>query len=319
MTDTWKSVAISFYGLCNPNLLYTQKHQSFHYFIEDHDRRYVLSSSSQETNRLPKTYQFDIISFLISQNYEFTTLPIQTTQGEFCLVYEDQWWVLKQFGISDRSPNWESEELVKKAARGSAMLHELGKDYKDKIREISQVKLAPFYWSSIEWAKQINQIAKGFHWSNLSTTDTKLIVTAIDFIEDNLSEIELQINLHKLQSITHQDYRPANIRVLQGEILEVWDFDLARIDCSLYDLAFSCLQFGGRECLFPNISLVLADSFITEYLAVRGLEFLRFQYQYILKWFLTVAVLKRLLMNWHITDRINLLERINNTPKLWTR
>ena len=68
-------------------------------------------------------------------------------------------------------------------------------------------------------------------------------------------------------SITHQDYRPANLRIWESKLATVWDFDMAVIDYSLYDVAFASLQFGGRECLFPEVSLDLAKQFVEAYIA----------------------------------------------------
>ena len=111
-------------------------------------------------------------------------------------------------------------------------------------------------------------------------------------------------------AITHQDYRPANLRIWESKIATVWDFDMAVIDYSLYDVVFASLQFGGRECLFPEASLDLAKQFIETYIAATDKPE-PIEEDGVLRWFLTVAVLRRLLLNYHIPERMELLRKIS--------
>ena len=70
----------------------------------------------------------------------------------------------------------------------------------------------------------------------------------------------------------------------------MWDFDLAVIDYSLYDVAFAALQFGGRECLFPDTSLELGTLFVQEYVNATDRPE-PFSEDEVFRWFLAVVVL----------------------------
>jgi len=118
-----------------------------------------------------------------------------------------------------------------------------------------------------------------------------------------------EVGRRGLVGLTHQDVRPVNCRVAGGVVVELWDWDLARLDCVLYDLAFSCLQFGP-ECLFPDVSLTLAQVFINAYTHAQQHPDLEQSIAELLPWFLRLVVLKRLLLNWHIPARLQLLDQV---------
>ena len=142
-----------------------------------------------------------------------------------------------------------------------------------------------------------------------SIRNAEINKSQLRFVQSNATAVKALCDEWEMRSITHQDYRPANLRIWESKIATVWDFDMAVIDYSLYDVAFASLQFGGRECLFPEVSLDLAKQFVETYIATTDKPE-PIGEDGVLRWFLTVAVLRRLLLNYHIPERIELLRRI---------
>ncbi|MGH6672431.1 MAG: phosphotransferase [Xanthobacteraceae bacterium] len=117
--------------------------------------------------------------------------------------------------------------------------------------------------------------------------------------------------------LSHQDFRPANICTNGKHITAVLDWDMARPDCPLYDVAFASLQFGGRECLFDDISLDLAHLFLRTYVRHAGLQPWLLAHPEIMSWIYRVTILKRLLHNWHVANRTRLLRRLEAVLPGW--
>jgi len=224
--------------------------------------------------------------------------------------------VLKPF--SEQTPtDWSDPTMVAEAARLLAAMHAAADRTPREGFAFAEGALHPFHWDSLSWAGQMDRIWQArFQKDAISPQDLAYLESVVARVALGQPAVERLAAGNRLRwTLTHQDFRPANICCREGRIAEVWDWDLARIDLALYDVAFAALQFGGRECLFSDVSLVLADTFICTYLECRADDAAAMAK--VLPWFLEMCVLKRILMNWHVVDRIRLLRKIDAMTWSW--
>ena len=310
MDNRWNDIATAAYGLTDLRLTESRAHFSNHFFIESSQGQFVLSCSPFQADRMIKSYQFQLMEVLKYNGFRQVSLPVQTLGGSYCYWGGEDWWVLNPYMPSDEHPPWDSRDLIAEAAQTLAALHSAGRRYGDELRaESAREDLGWYYVPSTRWSELSAKIAGPFRWSELSEDDAAFLRSQFLFIKSNASAVKSLCDERGMMSITHQDYRPANLRIWESKIATVWDFDMAVIDYSLYDVAFASLQFGGRECLFPEASLDLAKQFVEAYIAATDKPE-PIGKDGVLRWFLTVAVLRRLLLNYHIPERMELLRKI---------
>lgn len=313
--DDWQVVATAHFDLAAPRLWDQRRHHSHHYFLQTDGRRLVLSRAPVEPHRPPFDYQFMILRALLAAGFGKARLPLPARDGALYVCHNDCWWTLRPYGPSDPNPPWASAALVRQAARTLASLHQAAAVAR-ALPDLDAHALDPFHWTSAEFISGLDQILDRFHWYQLDPGQRRRLQRSVRQLVDAAPGVLAAARRRGLVGVTHQDLRPVNCRVVGGAVVEVWDWDLARLDCVLYDLAFSCLQFGGRECLFPDTSLALAQVFIDEYVHTRRQPGLEGDVAALLPWFLRLVVLKRLLLNWHIPDRLRLLDQVEQWKPL---
>lgn len=310
MDNRWKDIATAAYGLTGLRLAEFRAHFSSHFFLESSQGQFVLSCSRFQADRMVKSYQFRLMEVLKYNGFDRISLPVQTLDGSYCYWGGEDWWVLNPYMPSDANLPWDSHDLITDAAQTLAELHSAGRKYRDELRaESDREDLGWYYLPSTRWAESSEQISGGFRWNELSEDDTVFLRSQLRFVQSNASSVKSLCDEWEVLSITHQDYRPCNLRIWESKIANVWDFDMAVIDYSLYDVAFASLQYGGREGLFPEVSLDLGRQFVETYTAATDKPEPIWE-DGVLRWFLTVVVLRRLLLNYHISERMALLRKV---------
>ncbi len=308
--DEWLTVASEVYGLTSPMLSEVRDHHSRHFFLGAEEGRYVLSRSRVQPDRMAKSYQFDLIRTLRSNGFRRASLPVRTKIGSYCHLRRSSWWVLKRYTGCDSSASSSTPAAVAEAARVLAELHRCGSGFPERLsQESDRDDLGAYYLPLIRWPDWSEDIASGFHWHELDGSNSSFVRSQLELVQRETADIRSWCAAACALSITHQDYRPANLCFADETVREVWDFDMAVIDCCVSDVAFAALQFGGRECLFPDASLELAGRFIREYIAASGIMDLQRESK-ILRWFFAVTILRRLLLNYHAAERIELLRLV---------
>jgi hypothetical protein len=219
------------------------------------------------------------------------------------------YWQLVDFIDADDA-KWTDPELIRDSARRLAEFHTVSASLRVKF-PLAQYDLASFEWSMHEWNKSLDGQVKTFirsgkydeesvrHVKTFAARHQVLAADCIDLVET-----------HELFGLTHQDYRPANLCVVDGTVKYIWDWDLARNDVVLYDVAFAALQFGAREVVFPNFRPDLAMVFVAEYASTRNLSSSDEPFRRILSWCFGAVVLKRLLNGWHVESRRQVLSEL---------
>jgi homoserine kinase type II len=305
------------YGLDAVEILDRLQHRSVHFVLRtDGGEKLLLSSIEADATRIPFAVQFAILRALAGAGWTYAREPVPTRRGAPFHSEGGRHWVLKPF--SEQAPtDWSDAAMVVEAAKVLAAMHAAAGRIPREGFAFAEGSLHPFHWDSLSWAGQIDRIWQvHFHKDAVSAQDLAYLEGVVARVARGRAAVAgLAAGNRAMWTVTHQDFRLANICCRDGRIVEVWDWDLARIDLALYDVAFAALQFGGRECLFSDVYLSLADTFICTYLECRADDAAAMANA--LPWFLEMCILKRALMNWHVADRIRLLRKIEAMTWSW--
>jgi hypothetical protein len=313
----WFNVLANAFGLNDLRLTRQRKHHSLHYFVCNDQSRYVLSKTRRDPTAIPKPYQYELIRQLHRNGFNQVSLPVESTDGQYTVPGDDSWWTLSNYRSTRRAFAWDLNDSVVAAAHLLVRIHRCGVVSQIDANDLDDETVRPLFWSSFRFARRLEDVAKSFQWWRLDSGDQQLVRAAIQFVVSQCDAVHSWCQSNNMWCITHNDFRPANIRTSPSGLAEVWDWDLSRIDCAMVDVAFASLQFCGRECLFPNISLEAAENFVRFYLLYMELPVCR-RWSLTMKWFMVLVVLKRMLHNWHIYDRLELLEKIADDSFLQT-
>ncbi|MQA95563.1 MAG: phosphotransferase [Streptosporangiales bacterium] len=313
MNDLWQKVLADHYGRPETELMARLTCYSRHYFVTAQDGGHVLSRTVPEPRRLPYELQFGIVRGLLRRGVRTVQPPVLTTAGEPYVVTADgHRWCLRAYTPNDHIASWFLPDRIESAARHLAGLHRAGAGSwwtEQGLPDIDPATVDPFHWETGEVLDRLPWLLARAARSGITADALARVTAAARALSDERDQLDLAHRLG-LYGLAHEDYRPDNLLVRNGKVVRILDWDLARRDHQLYDLAFAALQFGGRQCLRPSTSLVLADQFIDAYLKARELPGLRTEHPRLIDWMLRFAVVKRLFTNGITEERLRLLHRL---------
>jgi hypothetical protein len=323
MEHDWDVVAEEHFGLPGCTLVDEFRHQKQHYVLRRNGERYVLSTAPFCERRLPLIWQCRLVEALAAAGFWQARVPYPTVGGRPYATHGDRWWILHWYVLSDDEVDWSSIPLVEAAARTLADLHEAALRARSNLHlpAIDPGGLDPFHWSVPEVVDHLDELAARLDWELLSPADAGHLTEAIARLGAEADEVIPAAADHGLVGITHQDFRPSNLRVFKGRIRELLDWDLARIDHTLYDVAVACLQFMGRECLYPRAPtdpvppVEPTAAFVHAYLAARTARHeTRRTMAALLPWYIRYAIIKRILVGNSPRERLALLRQVDPSP-----
>lgn len=311
MIRSWRRILREHYGIAEASPWDQRTCFSRHLFLATPRGNFVLSRARKDPWRLPFALQFRIMHGLRSDGLRVVAPPMPTADGGWFVEAGQFYWYLRAYTADDPVSSWFLAPLVTDAARRLAELHETGADpwwERNGLPVIEAGAIEPYQWSVTDVVDRMEDLVAGYRPQGrdegplLRRSVTRLLAGAPDALATARGL--------GLVGLTHEDYRPDNLLVRHGRIVSVLDWDRARHDHQLYDVAFAALQFGGRQCLRPSAILGLADHFIQAYLAARGMSGLRLRHPSLIPWMLRFAVTKRLLAGDAGEDRTELLQRL---------
>lgn len=307
---TWQSILPEHYGIEDGELVGEISSHNLHYRISSKvtGGQLLLSRRSIPGGAARFRFTQALLNDLQSQ-LETLQRSRRTNQGLSYVAGSGHYWQLVDFIDADGA-NWTDPELIRDSARRLAEFHTASATLPTNF-PLAQNDLASFEWSMHEWNKSLDGYVKSFIRSGKYDEETVRDVRNFAGRHQALAAdcVDL-VEMQGLFGLTHQDYRPANLCVVDGAVKYIWDWDLARNDVILYDVAFAALQFGDREVVFPNFRPDLAMMFVAEYASARNLSSTDERFGRILSWCFGAVVLKRLLNGWHVESRRQVLREL---------
>jgi Ser/Thr protein kinase RdoA (MazF antagonist) len=319
MQHDWVQVAERHYNLRACALVEHLKHHKDHYVLRAGGERYVLSTAAIDPRRPPHAWHFVAMQALNAAGFWQVRLPCPTLDGRPYAVHDGNWWMLRWYGMSDESPDWAAPPLITDAARTLAALHDAAERIRSHLPPppLPPDALDPYHWNVPEVVERVAALERRAA-ARFDREERSELRAALDRLACEAPRTLTGSEALGLVGLTHQDFRPANLRVLRGRIRELLDWDLVRVDHSLYDLAFGCLQFLGRERLLPAPDLdggaVRALGFVAGYAAAREAAGLRSAIPPLLPWYLRYTILKRTLISVNGRERLLLLRQVERSP-----
>lgn len=235
--------------------------------------------------------------------------PRPTQAGLDYVMRGRHYWQLVDF-VDTTDVDWTELHLIRESARRLAEFHNVAATLRARF-PLAQRDLKSFEWCMHEWHRSIDGHVKTLIRSGTYDDDTSRQIKHFASRHQAMAAKCIDIvETEELFGFTHQDYRPANLCVVNDTIKYIWDWDLARTDVVLYDVAFAALQFGAREVVYPDFRPDLARTFIAEYANARGIAANNNAFTRVLSWCFIAVVLKRLLNGWHVESRRQVLNEL---------
>ncbi|MGK5554640.1 phosphotransferase enzyme family protein [Actinomadura kijaniata] len=264
--------------------------------------------------------QFGIMRALGEAGIGSVHPPVPAGSGAPYVVDGDDYWYLRAFTPHDGSEIWHGEgvgEVIADAARTLANLHQAG-----AACDVPPVGPAearhPLNWSVTSVMANFDAVQAGFDLGQVNASEREELSERVRRLREEADRALAAAEDVKLVGLTHGDYRPANVLVRDGRVVNVLDWERARHDHHLHDAAFAALQFMvGCPCscgrrLGPGAT----RDFLRRYLTERGVDPLE-----TVPWMLRFVVLRRLLLNGRTAERLQLLRQLDRAeltdPRQW--
>lgn len=312
---TWSDIASREYGLPDAQLVRKRSSFSLHYFLTvESGTGFILSRVPRDPRRLPFYQQFRVIDALYGSGLREVRPTRRTRDDEAYVSAQDHYWYMREFVAVDELTDWLAPSMIERAARILAVVHTIGTD-----RWIGRVdlpatdpgRLDPYFWPLDTSVEKLDDLVAAFDWLEFDISDEIYLRQKLTWLAEEAHDFLAAAATFGLTGLIHADLRPDNILVRHGHIAQIVDWDCARRDHQLVDVAYAALQFGGRQCLSSSAHLSSARVFTDAYLQHRGLADRAAEIVPLVEWAQQFIVMKRLLLSGRSHDRLRLLRRLD--------
>ncbi|MBO2450850.1 phosphotransferase [Actinomadura barringtoniae] len=304
VTGDWSRILREHYDIRWSARTALSKHHGEHHFIRTLRQRYVLSSYAPSVKVPPFRKQFEIIRALQEAGFSLVHSPVDTVDGEPVVEGGERggYWLLRNFTRHDGYAPWHCIDVVADAARTLASLHQAGEDCTAPVVGPEEAEHA-LNWSVTTVVDNFDVVLSGFQHEQLAAGERDEIRRAVDMLLLGADKVLWASEEAGLTGLTHGDYRPANVLVRKGVVVNVIDWERARHDHHLQDAVFAALQFMvSCPCSCQKSGrLELARRFMDVYLKARAID-----QPEVVAWMFRFVVLRRLLLNGRTEERLRL-------------
>jgi hypothetical protein len=264
----WRRIAATHYGHTMASLEVARRCYSMHYlYITDDGCRYVLSKVRKDERRIPFSTQFELVQRL-SASLD-TVKEVVLTDGHRSWVdTRRHHWFVRRRSESAVLAGEPGSDLIVQAAQVLGRVHTaVGDPWAEGgvPSAFGADHLDPYYWSSVDVIDRLDVLLSGRRLGRLPKADADLVRQ----VAKSLSGLRPWDALGPF-GLTHQDYRPENILVSEGRIVEVIDWDRARPDHQVFDAVLASVQFGSSAD--GGFDWLRSQRFVQAYLQDRSLS-----------------------------------------------
>jgi Ser/Thr protein kinase RdoA (MazF antagonist) len=262
----WRCIPALVYGQRSPVLEEVFQCYSLHFRYWEGRTRYVLSRVRKDPRRIPFSTQFELLDMLGGRLPEVCRPLSRPGQSQAWFdTFRHHWFVRTYTDHTPIAGNCEYA-LISHAAGMLARVHDAaGALWTDRCPErFDPDRLDPYYWSAWDVVERMPELLARSGLGCLPKAGADLVRA----VGCDLTWCEDWARLGPV-GVTHQDFRPENVLVREGRIVEVIDWDRARPDYQVFDAILAGLQFarcGG------GTGLHCARDFVQIYLQARALD-----------------------------------------------
>jgi Ser/Thr protein kinase RdoA (MazF antagonist) len=233
------------------------------YIITDAEgQKFVLNGESTLRTFADIEQEFFAVDTLLDRGFTLAVPLLPADDGKPCYLDDGRYWTLRPYCEGDRPFNWRhidwGEKHCAEAGRALAMLHCSGDGA--NLGQLTIKRLKP----TIEWEKAcLDRIRYVFARAsefgvmpgyNLTVASAEAIVGRLQGRLEQVAEVQTMIeewlrahgSKYAWRALLHGDFHPGNLVFKNDRIKAVIDWDYARLDDPLFDLAYARLMFCGR-------------------------------------------------------------------------
>lgn len=246
---------LAVYGLVGKNIKIVENTNGFAnktYIISIEKNKFVLRKSNPNTKYNHIKLEVSLLNYLHKQNFNLTPQVLLNIDGQNITKFNNSFFILQTFVSGETRASWNDlTKLNTKMFRSFfATVANFSKvaegfDFKHSITN------KPVWYYVKNAHKILNDSLKAvadsdikkYLITNKTNIDDFIIKTRKEFLEAKYDSLPKQI--------VHFDWHPGNVHFKNDKVVGVFDFDWARWDSHITDLAAaigqSCYYYGGKR------------------------------------------------------------------------
>ena len=222
------------------------------FIVEIGGQKFVLRQSSSVT--LPEHLEFEVevLRYLESVGYALSPHLLPNKRGEYLTSSNGNFWMLQDFIPGEIRASWNDVahfegEMLDNFFRASAAFTKAAVAFKPS-------KSYPNF-SLAYYTKNAEELLEGA-MSDIPESEGKTIMFGrkkdlLNFAEATQREFDVLSYDTLPKQLVHFDLHPGNVHYEGSRVVGLFDFDWARMDCRISDLAGSigqsCYVYGGKD------------------------------------------------------------------------
>lgn len=246
---------LAMYGLLGKNIKVEENTNGFAnktYIINFGKDKFVLRKSNPNTKYNHIKLEVDLLNCLHKQNFNLTPQVLLNLEGQNITKFNNSFFILQTFVSGKTQASWNNlTKLNVKMFRSFFATVANFSKVVEKLDFKSGVKNKPVWYYINNANKILNDSLKMVEDSDTKKYLLKNKTAIADFIFKTRKEfVETKYDSLPKQ-IVHFDWHPGNVHFKNDKVVGVFDFDWARWDSRITDLAAaigqSCYYYGGKR------------------------------------------------------------------------
>lgn len=246
---------LAIYGLLEKNIKVVENTNGFvnkTYIINFGKDKFVLRKSNPSTKYNHIKLEVDLLNYLHKQNFNLTPQVLLNLDGQNITKFNNSFFILQTFVFGETKASW--NDLAKLNAKMLRSFFATVANFSKVVEKFnfkSGIKNKPVWY----YVKNANKILN-YSLMMVADSDTKkyllknktaianfVLKTRKEFVEAKYDSLPKQI--------VHFDWHPGNVHFKNNKVVGLFDFDWARWDSRITDLAAaigqSCYYYGGKR------------------------------------------------------------------------
>jgi Ser/Thr protein kinase RdoA (MazF antagonist) len=213
------------------------------------EQKYVLRESNPLTDRRHLRLEVEILCYLSRKKFALSPQIIANISGAFITTIDGKYYILQTFVEGDPQANWDdlknfNDKMLVSHFKSLAVFSKVISKFKYKHR-FRNLTLSYYARNGVKFFKaELAKIPK----SRGRTLLEKSSKDILNFIKDTKREFALAGYDKLPKQIVHFDYHPGNSHFNNDSVVGIFDFDWARFDSPVADIAATICQ----SCYYPE-------------------------------------------------------------------